>query len=208
MLQNLMRKRHNLSFLARAHSWREFTIYVDNSVHKPLETGTGPCPHTAHLRLVKKTSKSRKYFLYQTDTIASARGSRLLRQPRAVRTRRVCHVATCVWRFAGGLPDPSALGRAAAPLLPVGLLRCSLNFRVSPAQQQGARRTDARAQQAKIGGRIEQARVPALPARQHLLNLLAQIHEYSDSQTRRYRSPSVRNLYDRIRCRNEHDAVV
>ena len=47
------------------------------------------------------------------------------------------------------------VGRSATPLLTMSLLRRTLNIRMPPAQEQTARRTNARANQAKIGGRVE-----------------------------------------------------
>ena len=60
------------------------------------------------------------------------------------------------------------------PLLLERLQRLALHGRVPVRQHQRRWRTDARANQSEIGGGVEQARIPALPARQQRLHLLAQ----------------------------------
>jgi hypothetical protein len=52
-----------------------------------------------------------------------------------------------------------------------------LDIGMPRAQQQAARRTHAGTDQAEIGSGIEQARIPLSPARQELIDLVAQTHE-------------------------------
>ncbi len=63
-----------------------------------------------------------------------------------------------------------------APLLAVRCSRGVLNACMPLAQQQGVGRTDPGPEQPKVGGRVEQARVPALPSGQELLDLFAKSH--------------------------------
>src|SRR5690606_41885470 len=67
--------------------------------------------------------------------------------------------------------------RPAAPLLAVSLLGGRLNGGVTAAQEQAARRADARADQPQVARGVEQARVPLPPAGQERLDLLAQCHD-------------------------------
>ena len=64
----------------------------------------------------------------------------------------------------------------------------ALYIGVPRPQQQTAGRTNARANQAKIGSGIEQAGIPLLPARQELIDLITQAHEPNLAQSHRSRN--------------------
>src|SRR5690606_9046769 len=66
--------------------------------------------------------------------------------------------------------------RTASPLLAMRVLGRALHLRVPPAQQQRTRGAYFGADQAEIVRRVEQARIPAPPPRQNLLDPFTQRH--------------------------------
>ena len=70
----------------------------------------------------------------------------------------------------------NVLGRATAPTFAMHFFCRALHVGVTTAEEQAARRADARTDQAEIGRGIEQARIPRPPAGQKSIDLIAQAH--------------------------------
>lgn len=95
-----------------------------------------------------------------------------------------------------------------APLFAVRGLGGTLHGLVAPAEQQGIRRANAGAQQSQVGCGIEQARIPASPARQQLLDLTLETHAQNlneaseDGNARNSRNLRARVLVFGAHCRS------
>src|SRR5690606_15393672 len=81
------------------------------------------------------------------------------------------------------------LRRPPAPAFAMCVLRGALYRRVAPAQQKTARRADVGSNEAEIGGRVEEAGIPAIPRGKDLL----------DPFTKRHLSSPIPSRFEPIR---------